>query len=157
MFFCSSVWPFWIQHQNKYCVYFPYRMHFYHSIEHSSLFLQTNGKSLRILVMLLRSHWVYPQALWSTYLSFGQSVTVQANRGSSVPKALFGDLHIVNVLPTMRALRSRAWGTVRTIPSMLTGGKHWRKIGVCIFQEETAWNALFSPFEWGISVSKRQR
>lgn len=44
-------------------------MHFYHSIVHSSLFLQTNGKLLRRLVMLLGSRWVYPQVLPLIHIS----------------------------------------------------------------------------------------
>lgn len=69
MFFCSSVWPFRIPHQNKYCVYFPYRLHFYHSIVHSSFFLQTNGKLLRTLEMFLGSRWMYLQVLPLIHIS----------------------------------------------------------------------------------------
>ena len=127
--------PFESNIKNIYCVYFPYKMHFYHSIVHSSLFLQTNSKLLRTLVMLLGSCWVYPQALPLIHISFFCAACHSASEQGklSAKGPVWGQAHCECPANHAGLAELEHGWTVRFAPSMLTGGKHWRKIGsVCL-------------------------
>lgn len=61
--------------------------------------------------MLLGSCWVYPQALPLIHISALCAACHSASeQGSRVPKTLFGDRRIVNVLPTIPALWNLSMG-----------------------------------------------
>lgn len=108
----------------------------------------TNSKLLRRLGMLLGSCWVYPQALPLIHISVLCSTCHSASeQGKSSAKGLFwGQAHCECPANHASLVELEHGCTVRSAPSMMTGGKHWSKIGNLCLPESKSMKCLILPF-----------